>query len=147
MGINVSNGIGVFCSYYINPLAWTLYGIIVTQLGDETDVVSALCRQCDRAQCCNRFLHLAMQSSGSARAALVMTTWACDNIMATTDCVSVTMHWQLHASLHSYCITSEHPALCYAYECGVSQSCHCSLQCLHVVNCVVHFSARALTSI
>ena len=27
------------CSYYINPLAWTLYGIIVTQLGDETNVV------------------------------------------------------------------------------------------------------------
>lgn len=32
----------LLCSYYINPLAWTLYGIIVTQLGDETDVVSTL---------------------------------------------------------------------------------------------------------
>lgn len=31
----------LLCSYYINPLAWTLYGIIVTQLGDETDVVSS----------------------------------------------------------------------------------------------------------
>lgn len=29
------------CSYYINPLSWTLYGIIVTQLGDETNLVSA----------------------------------------------------------------------------------------------------------
>ena len=29
------------CSYYINPLSWTLYGIIVTQLGDETSEVRA----------------------------------------------------------------------------------------------------------
>ena len=32
----------VACSYYINPLSWTLYGIIVTQLGDETNVVRVL---------------------------------------------------------------------------------------------------------
>ena len=25
--------------YYINPIAWTLYAIIVTQLGDDTHVV------------------------------------------------------------------------------------------------------------
>ena len=31
----------LLCSYYINPLSWTLYGIIVTQLGDETNLVSA----------------------------------------------------------------------------------------------------------
>lgn len=30
----------LLCSYYINPLSWTLYGIIVTQLGDETNLVS-----------------------------------------------------------------------------------------------------------
>ena len=66
MATSVSADMGVVCSYYINPLAWTLYGIIVTQLGDETDVVSALCRLCDQAQCCNKFLRLAMQSRALA---------------------------------------------------------------------------------
>ena len=27
--------------YYVNPIAWTLYGIIVTQLGQDTTVVRA----------------------------------------------------------------------------------------------------------
>ena len=26
--------------YYINPVSWTLYAIIITQLGDDTHVVS-----------------------------------------------------------------------------------------------------------
>ena len=65
MDTSVSDDVGVVCSYYINPLAWTLYGIIVTQLGDETDVVSALCQPCDHAQCYEQKSHLAMPSIGS----------------------------------------------------------------------------------
>lgn len=34
--------------YYINPVSWTLYAIIVTQLGDDTHVVSLPPpKQCD----------------------------------------------------------------------------------------------------